>query len=894
MTSIYSRFVRAYWLPLLLLVLLMFAVCSQIASAQVAASGTGQIKPITVEFGSTTTTPGAVQAGSINFDSSKVTLTPSNVPSPSNNDKLEVQSGANPDMRFPPKYGVYGPRGESRPLCGGVVDGKLQAPCAGKVAIFESDAVGKCSAGSFFDLGTWSCYSCPTGYERSLTAVTGERACQKADSNVKGKLTSATLRGTVCPKGSFFDPTRQGECWSCPQGFNRSAAPVEWADACVKPAAEIFAPTTKRGNATGLLKAKCPTGQHAKGGSCFSCPSGYNRTLNAMESDKACAQVVKVDKSNAKLIKQAICEPGEIRDKLRDPKHGGECWTCPTAATRTVFPINGGKACQIGGNFKYAGATQTSALSCPAGQMFDLVNSKHPKVQTLLRKQGGSFPANLGKGGGGSCWSCPAGYRRTAFAAWNPGACESIGTDWRSATYTQPGLFGLDGAEDVAKEILTTRPELIIQIAKSIAPSLKMSVADVIRDSWDDIAIQPEESAILKTAVYSRLQAAAAEPAKASAAEKRLLASFAEAMMRFRSYLAQEALSAGEAWQQVKLIKKAQSRTVMQGDATVLFTDLPNFEDITTSAVLGGLATGTGLSALAVSGIVKNVSMDIVFPFRNRGRTAGKIGSEAAEAALKKLSSTVTKEVADAAAKAAEKAAIKAASKSASAMLKGLMSGGVAILIEVVSEFVVISVDKALQEANLIPSLKAKLATAQQKVDVARLLATDAGANELDSQWAIMMGEATLPKDLNAIAQKARAAGVETQAISASLASEQATASTAAVPKFAIASIGMGGLCVDESGAAVVMKPCAVASTSWSVGAGKTLRSSSSGKCLIAVSPVILGACPATSTPLHQWQLVGQAISAGTGLCLEGRGAALVMSPCSAKAPAQLWRPVVK
>lgn len=878
MTSIYSRYLRPHYQLPLLLIFLTLAIFSRAVIAQTAASGTLQIAPITTGIQQpAAVSTGTVTSGSFHFDSSKVTLSPSNVPNTGNADKLVVESGANPDMKFPPKYGVYGPRGESRPLCGGMVDGKLQPPCGGKVAVFESDAVGKCSAGSFFDVGTWSCYSCPPGFKRSLTAVTGERACQKQDSSVQGKLTNATLRGTVCPKGSFFDPTRGGECWSCPEGYNRSAAPVEWKDACVRPAAEKFAPTTKKGSATGLLKANCPGGQFAKAGSCYACPAGYNRTLNAMESDKACSQLVKLEKSKATLIKQALCEPGEIRDKLRDPKHGGECWTCPTAATRTVYPINGRQACQIGGNFKYAQATQTDALSCPAGQMFDLVNSKHPKVQALIRKQGGSFPANLGSSGGGSCWSCPAGYRRTAFAAWNPGACESIGTDWRSATYTQPGLFGLDGAEEVVKEILTTRSELIIEIAKSIAPGLKMSAADVIRDTWSEIATHPEENGVLKTAVYSRLQAAAAEPAKASAAEKRLLASFSEAMMRFREFLAQEALSAGEAWQQVKLYKRTQSRTVMQGDATVLFTDLPDFEDITASAVLGGLATGTGLSALAVTGIMKTVTHDLIFPYRSRA-----VAKKAAAEAAKKLAGAVGK--------AAGKVAVEGATKTGSAMIKIAMSGGAAILIEVVSELVIISVDKALQEANLIPSLKAKLATARQKVDVARLLATGAGSSELDAQWATMMGEATLPKDKNAIAQSARSASAATQVASASKASEQAAATAASAPKFAIASLGMGGLCLDESGAAAAMKPCAAVGKNWSVGAGKTLHSSGSGKCLVAGSPVSVGACPPSPTPLHQWKLVGQAISAGTGLCLEGRGTSLVMAPCNPRMPMQLWQ----
>jgi hypothetical protein len=899
MTSIYSRPFRSHFQLPLLLLFLVLAVFSNIVNADTAPGGeVHTITPIAVQMQSPTTS-GTVTSGSVHFDSSKITLTPSSTVKPQKAEKLEVMSGANPDLLKPAKYGTYGPRGDSRPLCGGIVDGKLQEPCDGKVAKFESDAVGKCAPGSFFDVGTWSCFSCPTGYKRSLASVASERACQQPDGNAQGKLTSATLRGTACPKGSFFDPTRGGECWTCPTDYKRSTAPVEWKDACVKPADKKFASTSKKGSATGLLKANCPAGQFAKQGSCYACPSGYKRTLNGLESDKACFQDVKREISKATVVKQAACEPGEIRDKLRDPKHGGECWTCPTAAARTVYPVNGPQACQVSGKFKYAQATKTDALSCPAGQMFDLVNSKNPKVMALIRAQGGSFPADLGKGGGGSCWSCPAGYTRTMTAAWSPEACKSIGTDWRSATYTQPGLFGLDGAEEVVLEILTKRPELITEIAKSIAPSLKLKSADVIRDTWEEIATHPEDSGVLTTAVYSRLQAAAAQPAQASAAEKRLLASFSEAIGHLREFIAQEALSAGEVWQKTKLVKKAQSRTIQQGDATVLFTDLPNFEDITASAVLGGLTVGSGLSALAVTGIVKTASMKTIFPFRNHGAKAAAkaAGEKAAKVVLKEFSGEATEKIMALATKAAAKASAKALSGTGSAMLKIALSGGASLLIEVVSEFVVLSVDKALQEANLIPTLKAKLATAQQKVDVARLLATSDGADELDSQWGIMLTEATPPKNPDAIAQKARgaaAASLATANAEAEKKAAQIATATANAPKFLIASLGQNGQCLDESGNAAAMKPCTVNTTRWSVGANATLLSSNSQKCLSAGNPVSVSNCSGKAMPTQQWKLNGKAIQSGTGLCLNPRGTSLVVEPCNAAMPTQLWQVTVK
>jgi hypothetical protein len=78
--------------------------------------------------------------------------------------------------------------------------------------VFKTD----CKKGRFYDVGKKKCYSCPGGYKRSLSSVTGSEACFKV---VKPSLRKATyVSKALCPKGTFFDLVDKGSCWQCPKG----------------------------------------------------------------------------------------------------------------------------------------------------------------------------------------------------------------------------------------------------------------------------------------------------------------------------------------------------------------------------------------------------------------------------------------------------------------------------------------------------------------------------------------------------------------------------------------------------------------------------------------------------------------------------------------------------
>jgi len=187
----------------------------------------------------------------------------------------------------------------SGPLCGGIVNGKFQAPCKGVAATFVSDVKYSCPAGSFFD-ANGKCYSCPANYARTADAVTTDRACAKADATVKGGEVAATFGGVLCkaPNGSwsFKDGSLGGSCWSCPNGYERSVLSVDDNRACHLPAKMGYATPTQVWKGTSNLAA-CQSYVQRNGPSgmgelfydgwagyagCWVCPAGYKRSTNAI------------------------------------------------------------------------------------------------------------------------------------------------------------------------------------------------------------------------------------------------------------------------------------------------------------------------------------------------------------------------------------------------------------------------------------------------------------------------------------------------------------------------------------------------------------------------------------------------------------------------------------
>jgi hypothetical protein len=183
-----------------------------------------------------------------------------------------------------------------------------------------------CPSGKFWDakggdglLG--ACYSCPSGYRRSASAVNSSKACYRT---IGAKLYRAKKHGALKnpkPAGAFLDPRNKGEYWSCPKGYGRTVVyAVTSSKACknVIPAKSYVAKVKSRGT----FGCRAGAFQNGLENACYTCPATYKRSAaigkNLHRNKKACVYV-KVDPGaleNQKFVKWALAETKKIQRKI--------------------------------------------------------------------------------------------------------------------------------------------------------------------------------------------------------------------------------------------------------------------------------------------------------------------------------------------------------------------------------------------------------------------------------------------------------------------------------------------------------------------------------------------------------------------------------------------------
>jgi hypothetical protein len=162
--------------------------------------------------------------------------------------------------------------------------------------------------------------------------------------SISNEYKPATKGGKIgCGGNTFFDPIDGGTCWTCPNGYKRTVFSVKSGKACERAAYEQFSKANRHSRGGGLLGTDCPGGQFwDPNGYCYSCPNGYSRTAHPVTSGKACSQRVHADYQPASLENSAkTCGSGYFFDIGT-----GKCWSCPDGYKRTVFKVNGEKACE--------------------------------------------------------------------------------------------------------------------------------------------------------------------------------------------------------------------------------------------------------------------------------------------------------------------------------------------------------------------------------------------------------------------------------------------------------------------------------------------------------------------------------------------------------------------
>ncbi len=302
---------------------------------------------------------------------------------------------------------------------------------------------GSCGPGQFYDLVTAACWSCPVGYNRTIFPVNGTQACENPANSDYAFATKFNEAG--CGPGQFYD-IGTAACWSCPAGYNRTIFPVNGASACELPAHSEFEAANRTGG-TGFFGTDCPSGYVYDFGirACFRCPSGTAKLIfKAWNDSGACERVIPAVSSSATRF-NGLCPNGQFLDIGT-----GYCWSCPSGFNRTIFPITFGSACERVNPAVFTSASRFPGL-CPPGQFLDIgtgycwscpagfnrtifpitfgsaCDRFNPAIFTGASRFAGLCPAGQFLDiGNGYCWSCPAGYDRTIFPVDQTAACEKF------------------------------------------------------------------------------------------------------------------------------------------------------------------------------------------------------------------------------------------------------------------------------------------------------------------------------------------------------------------------------------------------------------------------------------------------------------------------------------
>lgn len=537
---------------------------------------------------------------------------------------------------------------EGEPVCGGVdlKTKKLQPACGFAKASYDGKARKSCPSGWFFDLGTWSCFRCPAGLNRTANDIAGDAACSKA---VPKQFARAVFKqkAAQCPAGTFFDLRNAGECWQCPSGYGRTASAVDAWDACGK----AFA----KARAAELVAKVCPDGSF-----------------------------------------------GDLRN-------GGECWSCPDGYLRTSLPVNGAQAC-----YRTEVLTAAERLEnniCKVGSLFDPID-------------------------GGTCWTCPEKTVRTVFHVKGPDACELAEIVWKSAPRDPKSLFHIPGGVGVTKAVISERTG-IETAATNLAKHTKTDAAKVIASEWQAIKVAPETSGALLAAVYGRVIELIKNGAKTKD-ERDLLAYFALYIQDTRRLTAYQMHSVYANWKSGNAQRA--SKLTKAGAMYNIGTTPPDVNKVVNDALalsatgmmIGGAALMASVPSLApllntsAGGLIKAI-------LPNLGKVMTMKVAEVVAEGVAVTGPQVAKEVAKNSILSALGGSAGAAVAGPMLMLTGaMMVGGLGI-------------DIIVKNAEMEAKIEDALKTAQQPVNLKRLLLTDNGQMELVTNWAIMTQATSAP-----------------------------------------------------------------------------------------------------------------------------------------------------
>lgn len=193
------------------------------------------------------------------------------------------------------------------------------------------------------------------------------------------------------------------------QVLRRTLAALALACLAATTAGPAFAQAPDYQSATKVSNAPiCQRGDHFDligGGSCWRCPAGTQRTVFPVNGAKACEQPAKTELTKAS-DRGAPNSASPLLPRTDCPRGAfldigkGRCYSCPAGHQRTAYAVTDQRACSRQIAARMVSAQQIGKAGCPSGSFYDPIQ-------------------------GGSCWRCPAGSKRGTAAVNGARACEA-------------------------------------------------------------------------------------------------------------------------------------------------------------------------------------------------------------------------------------------------------------------------------------------------------------------------------------------------------------------------------------------------------------------------------------------------------------------------------------
>ena len=399
-------------------------------------------------------------------------------------------------------------------------------------------------------------------------------------------------KSIICPAGTFRD---LDACWKCPdKAPARSEFPVTDTKACQRSSGY-----SHRMAATMVVHLWCPRQDRVFQdlGKCWRCPDWAPiRTLNPVTDPRACAKDLfggpwgpAADLGPSR----ATCPFGTFFDVVE----GGSCWKCPDNTVRTVFPVNGAEACE---NRGFMHAIHVGDVGCGAGAIWD------PSRDL-----------------GGSCWTCPAGHRRTVQAVTSDHACVNDQISWVTRR-ANVGLYNIGDTRTMLMHLTHNVTKAAVALRTIIRATAK-NRAQLEALVKEISSTGPVPSRAVAALVYLSLLAAMQAPAHdRSPAETCTIRWLGEFIRNTRIYVASEALKMHDNWKRAYDLRKSQEQQMNLLGLLGSVAPVPNFNAMVTGAVGHGMAFAPYLShvgAAAGSGMLAGLGYAAIVssPFIGNG-----------------------------------------------------------------------------------------------------------------------------------------------------------------------------------------------------------------------------------------------------------------------------------